>query len=224
MKYKTKKSQIGSTLTWVVAFLLISFIMVIFLASVVVSSGKKNYFSQNSNIETNDYNSKLKSQNELINLLNSRIIFFNKEDKIKNILIDVDYYSLNDQEKNELRAKIKKNADNLLKQSSKNPICYIFQAYYGNEDPDESMSKFSGMRGANFFSDDLEKRKIQFSSVSENPYYNDPRIGGVSKTQGDNWLKIATLIYLIQETKTNSLGALENQKIRIKFYSGECLG
>jgi len=87
MKYKiNKKGQIGTTLTWFVAFLIIFFIMMIFIsASFVISSRKKVSYGDDY-IGIGEETRGLKAQRSLMNLLNSKINKMSFDDYIKNNL------------------------------------------------------------------------------------------------------------------------------------------
>ncbi|MEK6859881.1 MAG: hypothetical protein AABX54_03630 [Nanoarchaeota archaeon] len=213
-----KHAQIGTTLTWFTAFIIIFFIIIIFLSATIVSSGRK-YVSGYDTITLQEYSGNLEMQKNLFNVLNSRIEFDEKSLQIKDILRNIDMYNLGDDKKNELKTKLKKQTEDILKDSL-GADCYVFQAVYGIENPEETLKKVSGMQGSNYVSGFIEKSSLEFSSSPEGGSYS-----GYSEKQKQKLFESASGIMLLRETTMNAFGVdtKENQMIRIKFYSGKCL-
>ena len=126
-KLNKKKAQIGSTITWIGAFLIIFFILLLFLsASVVVSKTKKvlgaNYKLSAETIEQEP----LMQSRMLISLLNSPItISYNnaeKETTIKNSLRLLSFSEINS---GGIKGQIEKNLLDLTRYSK--PECYLFK-------------------------------------------------------------------------------------------------
>ncbi len=215
---KNKKSQIGETLTWFVAFLIIFFIMIIFLSAAVIISGMRQAGGKNE-IGIEKYAGNLNSQRILISLLNSNIVFNEKEMKIKDALLDADYFNFEEPKKDELKSKIKGAVERLV--VLKGNECYIFQALYGIEAPEKVSESVSGLRGSGAVSDFISKSTLEFSS-SEN---TDTRVSGYVDSQKKKWLENSAEVILMRDTTRNIMGVDvgENQIIKIKFYIGKCI-
>lgn len=67
-----KKGQIGQTMTWMVAFIVIFFAVTIFLVTVLIMSGNKALFEKDE-ITLDEKNVDLNSQKMLIEILNSKM-------------------------------------------------------------------------------------------------------------------------------------------------------
>lgn len=82
-----KKSQIGSTLTWLVAFFIIFFIIIIFLSFTALISAKK-IISSGSDVGIEKYDSSvLKAQRHFLNFLNSPAKVNGKKKKMSELII-----------------------------------------------------------------------------------------------------------------------------------------
>ena len=211
---KNKKSQIGTTLTWFIAFIIIFFIIVIFLSAAIFSSGRKYASTGWDEITLKEYSGNLEMQRTLFNILNSRIEFDGKQARVKDILRDIDVYGLGSDKKNELIQKLKKQTEDILKDLDEK--CYVFQAVYGI-DP-EKIAQASSSYTISL----IEKSTLEFSSFSGN---TDSSTNGYNKKQQEKLIESASEITLLRDTTMNVFGVdeKENQRIRIKFYSGKCL-
>jgi len=67
-----KKAQLGQTMTWMVAFVVIFFAVTIFLVAVLIMSGSKALFEKDE-ILIEDYEANINSQKVLIDILNSNM-------------------------------------------------------------------------------------------------------------------------------------------------------
>ncbi len=215
---KNKRSQIGTTLTWFTAFIIIFFIIVIFLSAAIFSSGRKYASTGWDDITLKEYSGNLEMQRILFNILNSMIEFNGKEVRVKDILRDIDMYGLGIDKKNELRQKLKKQTEDILKDSLVGD-CYIFKAFYGI-DP-EAITSRGDSRGGNYVTSLIEKSKLEFSSFSD----TSSSYSGYVEKQKNKLLESASEITLLRDTTMNVFGfdEKENQRIKIKFYSGKCL-
>ena len=92
----SKRSQIGTTLTWLVAFFLIAFIIVLFLASTSVLAAKKAISPGSEGLVVYGPEG-LKAQRNIINLLNSQFEINDKKLKGSDAII----YFLNSKDENE---------------------------------------------------------------------------------------------------------------------------
>lgn len=93
---KNTRAQLGATLTWFVAFLIIFFIMALFISgTILISTRKKGSFSGES-LSLGTQTSSLKSQRYAISLLNSKINGNELEDYVKNNLEKEEYLELSD--------------------------------------------------------------------------------------------------------------------------------
>ncbi len=214
---KNREAQIGTTLTWFAAFFLIFFIIVLFLSASVLTSERKSVTKGFDTISLQEYTGNLEMQRNLFNIFNIKIEIDGKEARFKDVLVGIEMYSLDTNKKSELITKIKKQTENLLKDSL-TADCYIFHAVYGI-DPDKIT--LSDSRGGSYVTGFIEKSTFEFSSSSDtsSPY------SGYVKKQQDKWLQSASQITLVRDTTINVFGVDEkkNQVIKIKFYSGKCL-
>lgn len=218
---QNKRSQIGTTLTWFTAFIVIFFIIVIFLSAAVYSSGRKKVSTGWDEITLKEYSGNLEMQRSLFDILNSKIEFDGKSGKVKDILRDIDMYalSLDSNKKSELKTKIKKQTENILKDSLVGD-CYAFQAIYGF-DSDKKLSVPVYGTGAGAYSSLIEKSTLEFSSFSETL----SSYSGYVNKQKQKLLEQGSEVILLRDTTLNVFGfdEKENQRIKIKFYSGKCL-
>jgi len=194
-----KKGQISSTLTWIVAFLIIVFIMLMFITSTALLSAQRKI-----NIDTEKYDSyKSKSIKSLIRILYTPTL----DDKttVKELIKQWDISEGGEREK------LKQEAINTITRwkISEEKECYVFSAR--NEISQGSQSASS--------------EPIGYETTQAAP---DPRNsieihnivpGKVDKITNENidyirnsLLSKATDIYLISG----------NGKIKISFYVGEC--
>ncbi|VVB78627.1 Uncharacterised protein [uncultured archaeon] len=211
---RSNKSQTGTTLTWFVAFILIFFIMVIFLSATIISSGKKYVSTGSDVISLQEYSGNLNMQRNLFNILNSKIEFNGKEGKVKEVLRNINMYNLDSNLKSDLKTKIKKITDDLLRDSLDSD-CYVFLATYGLDS-----EKITSNAGSSYATDLVQKNTFDFSSLSEGSSYS-----GYVEKQKQKLLESSTSLVIPRDTTINVFGVdtKENQMITIKFYSGKCL-
>lgn len=220
MKNKqNKQAQIGTTLTWFTAFIIIFFIIVIFLSAAIFSSGRKYVSSGWDEITLKEYSGNLEMQRNLFNILNGKIEFNGKEARVKDILRGIDMYNLGSDKKNELTQKLKKQTEDILKDSLAD--CYAFEAVYGIDNPDEII-KNADPRGAGYVASFIEKSSLSFSSSDvSNTDLRGVKYAGAAK---DKLLQSSASIILVRDTNKNVFGVVgDYEKITIKFYSGKCL-
>jgi hypothetical protein len=210
-----KKAQIGSTLTWFVAFLIIFFIIILFLSASIISSGRKKVTTGWDDIKFKDYEGDLSSQRILFQTLNSKVIYEGNSVRLKDILAKTDFYNLDSGKKSELKLTLKDIIDNLLKLYTGSGKCYVFKALYGI-DEDKILSNSYGQG----LSDFIDRSTLEISSFSDDSI--SLRATGNLKSR---LLSKSSDLVLLRDTTTNVFGVDEkqNQIITIKFYAGECL-
>lgn len=189
-----KKSQIGATLTWILALLIIFFVIVIFISVTLILSVTKSVSYGRDEIKLIEYKSNLESQEILFNILGSKIYFDDKESKIKDVLKEIDMYYLDSEKKDELREKIKSQTEDFLRDLNR---CYIFRAVYGTEVIRKNTLEFSSLDSKSSYVKKQKKEWIE-SSVEVILLRNE-----IAEAFGDDGEK--------------------NQIIQIKFYLGDCL-
>jgi hypothetical protein len=163
IKIKTRmnnRSQIGSTLTWFVGFLVIFFILGLFLAATTLFSLKKKIISGSDEIELEKHLSDAKEQRILFSVLNSNINFSDKELKIKNILKNTDVYNLEALKKQELNEKIESKIKEILTDEFGETGCYFFEAKYSL---DKTILKIDNLN--QFYNLESSKNKLLEMSV-----------------------------------------------------------
>ena len=96
MRAKDNRGQLGATLTWFVAFLIIFFIMALFIAGTISISVRKNFAYGYDNIYLGTQTSSLKSQRYAIGLLNSKINNEEFEEYVKDNIEEEEYTELSD--------------------------------------------------------------------------------------------------------------------------------
>jgi len=126
-KLNKKKAQIGSTITWIGAFLIIFFILLLFLSASVVVSKTKKVLGANYKLSAETIGQEpLMQSRMLISLLNSPItISYNnaeKETTIKNSLRLLSFSEINS---GGIKGQIEKNLLDLTRYSK--PECYLFK-------------------------------------------------------------------------------------------------
>jgi len=211
------KSQIATTLTWFVGFIIVFFIIVIFLSGTAVLSARKIVTYGNDEIKIGTYEGDFRSQEILIGLLNSNINFSGKEVFLKNILSEIDMYNLEDSKKQEL-ANILKEKLTGLKNSDD---CYVLQALWGITNPQEMIAK-TDSRGQGYVSDFIKKNSLKISSYDVKNI--DLRGVNYLTSEETEKLKKSADLVLIRNTKRNVFGVDEPdyQVVNIKFYIGAC--
>lgn len=209
-----KKAQIGSTLTWFVAFIIIFFVMIIFLSTSVISSGLKKVSAGWDEVILQKYDSSLRSEKVLISILNSNFEFNGEIKKLKDWFYELDLYNLDKDKKNELKEKIK----SFIFNNSKPGECYVFLTSGADED---SLGNVPS-QGQGYVIDFLEKSSIRTSSYEASNI--DSRGLAYFESANSKLLKKATKLNLLRNTKKNVFGVEEKnyQRVYIKFYIGEC--
>ncbi len=219
MERINKKSQIGSTLTWFTATVIIFFIMVLFLTASILVSGVKKVVSGWDDVKLEQFNGNLESQRVLFNLLDSSFQIDNVTMKVKDWLV-LDLYNLEESKKSLIRENVKQRVLELVGANGDRD-CYAFQAISGLDKDPEELLKVTDARGSGYVSDFISKSSIEMSS-----YYNpaiDLRGVRYASAAHQKLLARATSIFLIRDTKINVFGVEEDyQKVKIKFYIGEC--
>ncbi|MBI2046647.1 hypothetical protein HYT26_00580 [Candidatus Pacearchaeota archaeon] len=126
-KLNKKKAQIGSTITWIGAFLIIFFILLLFLSASVVISKTKKVLGANYRIsaETIEQESLMQSR-MLVTLLNSHItISYNNAEKEATIKNSLEVSSLSEMGQESIKNQIENNLLELAKYSK--PECYLLK-------------------------------------------------------------------------------------------------
>jgi hypothetical protein len=214
-----RRSQIGSTLTWFTATVIIFFIMVLFLTVSILDSGRKKVTSGWDDVKLEEFSGNLESQRVLFNLLESSFEIENVSMKMKDWLT-FDLYNMEASKKSLIRENIKLKIFELINANG-DKDCYTFQAISGIEKDPKEILKTTDSRGSGYVSDFIEKSSIEMSS-----YYNpavDLRGVRYANAAHEKLLNRATSIFLIRNTNVNVFGVKEDyQKVLIKFYIGEC--
>jgi len=105
---KNKKSQIGSTLTWFIAFIIIFFIILLFITSSIIIAGQKE-----TSINIIKYSSENLELNRILaKLLNTPVEFENGKISIKELIRKWDMSE--DEERNKIKEALKQGIDNEL--------------------------------------------------------------------------------------------------------------
>jgi len=215
----SKRSQIGSTLSWFTATIIIFFIMVLFLTVSVLDSARKKVTSGWDDVKLEQFNGNLNSQRTLFNLLDSSFEIDNVTMKVKDWLV-LDLYNMEESKKSLIRENIKQRVLELVEVNG-GKDCYAFQAVSGISQDPEELLKVTDLKGSGYVSDFISKSSIEFSS-----YYNpaiDLRGLRYASAAHGKLLDRATSIFLIRNTRINVFGVEEDyQKVKIKFYIGVC--
>ena len=215
-----KQAQIGQTITWFVGFVLIFFIIILFLSASIVNSGRKKVTTGWDEVKLAKYDSNLRSQKVLFDLLNTNFKLDNEERSLK-FWLTQDIYNMGAGKKAELREKIREEVKKSMG-STGNTDCYIFQAYsgYSGKNP-EDISKNVDPRGASYVGGFVEKNSIEFGSYDANNI--DPRGQRYFGEAQTRLIKKSTSIILVRDTNKNVFGVEEDfQKVQVKFYIGGC--
>ena len=107
-KSMVKKAQIGATLSWFVATLIIFFIIVLFLSASIIFSSKK-IVSGGDKINLEKKANELTSFEVLLGFLDKKIIFDNEKTNIKNILVK----GLDQEKRTNVKEKLKGEMDKI---------------------------------------------------------------------------------------------------------------
>lgn len=124
----SKRSQIGATLSWFVAILIIFFIMVLFLSISIIFSAQKKVISGTDKISLERKNSDLNNYDILLSFLDKKIVFDNAKTSVKNIVMD----GLDKEKRVKIKEKLKEELDKLAKENYGGDICYLFDISYPN--------------------------------------------------------------------------------------------
>ncbi len=204
-----KKAQIGTTLTWFVAFLIIFFIMTLFVTVTIVSSVKKNaplIGTGKDEISLGEYNPDIfNSQKNLIKVLNYEIIHNNKM-KISQLIKD---WSMSKDEGAKIQ--IKDEVEKVLKKILKSETCYVFHIEYGLEEfkknQEELKKQTKDPRAFQGISEVIEAKTIEFDNLL---HLDDQRVSGYLEGIKNDFLDKAYEINLF----------FNNGKIKIKLFTG----
>ena len=126
-KSMVKKAQIGATLSWFVATLIIFFIIVLFLSASIIFSSKK-IVSGGDKINLEKKANELTSFEVLLGFLDKKIIFDNEKTNIKNILVK----GLDQEKRTNVKEKLKGEMDKITKENFIGNSCYLFDIEYPN--------------------------------------------------------------------------------------------
>lgn len=122
------KAQIGATLSWFVAILIIFFIIVLFLSASIVSSANKKITSGSDKIKLEKKTGELMSFNILLDFLDKKIIFDNEKSSIKKIITD----GFDKEKRTKIKEKLKEELDKIARENYDGNPCYLFNLDYGN--------------------------------------------------------------------------------------------
>ncbi len=199
-----KKAQVGTTLTWFVAFLIVFFVMILFLAATLLISTRKKI-----DVGVSEYNSeKFESQRVLMNILQNKIIFNGEELMIKEL---VESWG-NDKTDNK-KEKIKEEIGKIVGEFKDEDSCYVFYAVLGSiEDFKKNIEETSKKdpRAGMYSSEVIEKGTIEVTNLQS---FTDPRVSWGPEKQKEDMLSNAPEIKI----------PLENDNIKIKFFAGGTL-
>lgn len=124
-----KKAQIGETITWVVAFLVIFLIMLLFTAACIAISATKGFTSVNKDYLAQPVSGDIQTTENLISLLNS---------KMDKLLLSEQLVQLsqlkNSEQKDNLKSSITSFIEKILDKQNESIPCYDFYAYTPDND------------------------------------------------------------------------------------------
>ena len=151
---KSRKAQIGKTLTWFTAFVIIFFIMLGFVALTGLLTGKK-FLSRERSVITLDEEENLESSDSQITLITMLTLVkvlntFVGENTIEDLIFE---WQVSGDE--EVKATIKNKVEEVL-ESDENADSYLFTVNYGSEDSTKSLTvgEIIGSR------DSIERQRI----------------------------------------------------------------
>ena len=207
---KNKKASIGTTLTWIAAFLIIFFIMTLFLVATMFISGGKDV-----DVSAQTYASNLKSQRVLFNLLDSRVSYENKEMTIKELIEKWPEIFENDDSNEEIKNKIQEEIEKIIEDSLVDDDGYYFYSELGiaerewNQKLEEYYKKTSsstmtaGAKASIIPTKNMLKGTLEFH-----------KFDGKCPFEGEKDIMLvkASNIYLFSE----------GEKINLKLYVGKC--
>lgn len=186
-----RKAQIGTTLTWLVGFIIIFFVIILFLSVTLIMSTTRSVSGNKEEIRLETYKSgDFEIQKIFLTLLNKKTEFNGQQIEIKEIIKNADL-----SKKAEIESLLNKEISGDLAGVGK--CNYILIAEYGINS-DEIYRNVQGMRGSQYVSDYVEKNTIKTSSISGSGY--------VDKYNEDLLAKGIVMTFFSN-----------NQKIKIKF-------
>lgn len=168
-RFSRKKAQIGSTITWIGAFLIIFFILLLFLSASVVLSKTKKVLGANYKISAETIEQEpLMQSRMLISLLNSPItISYDNAEKEATIEKSLKVLSLRETGQESIKGQIENNLLELVKYSK--PECYLFRISSNERSIIEFMDLFKagGIRNSLAYQADVYSKaeKIYISNV-----------------------------------------------------------
>ena len=130
---RNKRAQIGSTLTWIGAFLIIFFIMLLFLAASisVIKLKKLTKYDYSISLEATEEESAMQSR-MIFSLLNSPIkINYNNEEKGVAIKEALAFLNFDDVLKESIKSQIKSTLQEIVRYEK--PQCYLFRISSGSK-------------------------------------------------------------------------------------------
>lgn len=199
-KYKTfvksKRSQIGSTLTWFIGFLVIFFVMMLFLGAVIILSATKGIKTGGKPIEYDS--AALESQRVLINILNEKIIYNEQEITIKQL---IEKWPASGDEKDKIKGKITEEFEKKLNALLKEDKGYIFYVAFSEKDIEIK----DGIYGGGFIDISGAEHENTIILSSENFY----TMHGAATEARAALEKAATLYFML------------DKKVKIKLYIGK---
>lgn len=131
-RFSRKGAQIGSTITWIGAFLIIFFILLLFLSASVVVSKTKKVLSANYKISAETIEEEpLMQSRMLFSLLNSRIEIGDAEKMEITIKEALVYLSFDEIMGEGIKAQIKRTLQEIVRYEK--PQCYLFRISSGRE-------------------------------------------------------------------------------------------
>ena len=141
-----KKAQVGTTLTWIAAFLIIFFIMLLFLAASIsaIKLKKLTKYDYSVSLEATEEESAMQSR-MLVSLMNSHItIRYDNAEKEATIKNSLELLSLSEIGQEGIKKQIENNLLELAKYEQ--PKCYLFRISSEKGEMMEHSSKFILMK------------------------------------------------------------------------------
>jgi len=112
---KNKKATIGSTFTWVAAFLIIFFVILLFLSATTILAGKKYLSGEKNKIIINDLSGSLEEKNLLVNVLNLNVVNKTIFELVNDWGLEEDF-----NKRKEIKEKIQENVEKFLETEIEN--------------------------------------------------------------------------------------------------------
>ncbi|MDD5193571.1 MAG: hypothetical protein PHF67_03205 [Candidatus Nanoarchaeia archaeon] len=130
---KYNHGQIGATLSWFVATLIIFFIIVLFLSTTIIFSSQKKISLESDVINLEEKTGELAGFEFLLGFLDKKILFDNEKTSIKKIVVK----GLDKEKRTSIKLKLKEELDRTIKEDYNEKTCYIFDIEY----PDSNSNK-----------------------------------------------------------------------------------